>query len=78
MLLYLQIYQDLKSKQLSETFRKTITRRDGIRSFGGMSGISSEGTQHSYAGATTFVFLFIMAASFMELRLFFFLTLLAS
>uniref|UniRef100_A0A8D3C830 Plastin-1-like n=1 Tax=Scophthalmus maximus TaxID=52904 RepID=A0A8D3C830_SCOMX len=43
------IYQELKSKELSETFRKTITRRDGIRSFGGTSGNSSEGTQHSYS-----------------------------
>eukprot|EP00064_Thunnus_orientalis_P014792 superscaffoldBa00002629_g14839 len=47
---FVSIYQELKSKELSETFRKSITRRDGIRSFGGMSGISSEGTQHSYSG----------------------------
>uniref|UniRef100_A0A7N9AWX0 Plastin 1 (I isoform) n=1 Tax=Mastacembelus armatus TaxID=205130 RepID=A0A7N9AWX0_9TELE len=40
---------DLKSKEVSETFRKTITRRDGIRSFGGTSGLSSDGTQHSYS-----------------------------
>uniref|UniRef100_A0AAQ6INB6 Plastin 1 n=1 Tax=Anabas testudineus TaxID=64144 RepID=A0AAQ6INB6_ANATE len=40
---------NLKSKQFSETFKKTITRRDGIRSFGGTSGVSSEGTQHSYS-----------------------------
>ncbi|XP_076604420.1 plastin-1 [Chaetodon auriga] len=46
---FVSIYQELKSKEFSETFRKTITRRDGIRSFGGMSGISSEGTQHSYS-----------------------------
>ncbi|KAM8737823.1 plastin-1 isoform 1-T2 [Acanthopagrus schlegelii] len=46
---FVSIYQELKSKQLSETFRKTISRRDGIRSFGGMSRISSEGTQHSYS-----------------------------
>ncbi|KAF0044050.1 hypothetical protein F2P81_003208 [Scophthalmus maximus] len=44
---FVAIYQELKSKELSETFRKTITRRDGIRSFGGTSGNSSEGTQHS-------------------------------
>ncbi|XP_038554337.1 plastin-1-like, partial [Micropterus salmoides] len=48
---FVSIYQELKSKEFSETFRKTITRRDGIRSFGGLSGISSEGTQHSYSGA---------------------------
>lgn len=57
--LSVQIYQELKSKEYGETFRKTITRRDGIRSFGGMSGNSSEGTQHSYSGrredATDFI-----------------------
>ncbi|KAM9787232.1 plastin-1-like isoform X1 [Syngnathus typhle] len=46
---FVAIYQELKSKKLSETFRKSITRRDGIQSFGGMSGISSVGTQHSYS-----------------------------
>uniref|UniRef100_A0A4W4FQZ4 Plastin 1 n=1 Tax=Electrophorus electricus TaxID=8005 RepID=A0A4W4FQZ4_ELEEL len=46
---FVAIYQDLRSKEVRETFRKTISRRDGIRSFGGTSGISSEGTQHSYA-----------------------------
>ncbi|XP_047467802.1 plastin-1-like [Mugil cephalus] len=46
---FVSIYQELKSKQLSETFRKSITRKDGIRSFGGMSRKSSEGTQHSYS-----------------------------
>ncbi|KAG7511389.1 plastin-1-like [Solea senegalensis] len=46
---FVSIYQELKSKKFSETFRKTISRRDGIRSFGGMSRKSSEGTQHSYS-----------------------------
>ncbi|XP_039992712.1 plastin-1-like [Xiphias gladius] len=46
---FVSIYKELKSKEFSETFRKTIARRDGIRSFGGTSGISSEGTQHSYS-----------------------------
>ncbi|KAJ0062987.1 hypothetical protein NL108_010266, partial [Boleophthalmus pectinirostris] len=46
---FVSIYQELKSKQISETFRKTISRRDGIRSFGGLSGNSCEGTQHSYS-----------------------------
>uniref|UniRef100_A0A9J7XRX9 Plastin 1 (I isoform) n=2 Tax=Cyprinus carpio TaxID=7962 RepID=A0A9J7XRX9_CYPCA len=45
----LQIYQELRSKEVRETFRKCISRRDGIRSFGGTSRISSEGTQHSYS-----------------------------
>ncbi|CAL8285456.1 unnamed protein product [Lota lota] len=46
---FVSIYQELKSKEFSESFRKIIARRDGIRSFGGMSGSSSEGTQHSYS-----------------------------
>ncbi|XP_028995041.2 plastin-1-like isoform X2 [Betta splendens] len=46
---FVSIYQELKSKEFSETFKKTVTRRDGIRSFGGTSGVSSEGTQHSYS-----------------------------
>ncbi|KAK5857674.1 hypothetical protein PBY51_010901 [Eleginops maclovinus] len=46
---FVSIFQELKSKKFSETFRKIITRKDGIRSFGGTSRKSSEGTQHSYS-----------------------------
>ncbi|KAJ8409589.1 hypothetical protein AAFF_G00229900 [Aldrovandia affinis] len=46
---FVAIFQELKSKEVRESFRKSITRKDGIRSFGGTSGISSEGTQHSYS-----------------------------
>ncbi|XP_077417683.1 plastin-1-like isoform X2 [Vanacampus margaritifer] len=46
---FVSIYQELKSKKFSETFRKSVTRKEGIRSIGGMSGISSVGTQHSYS-----------------------------
>ncbi|XP_051985100.1 plastin-1-like [Xyrauchen texanus] len=46
---FVAVYQELRSKEVRETFRKSISRRDGIRSFGGTSGISSEGTQHSYS-----------------------------
>lgn len=46
---FVAISQELRSKEVRETFRKCISRRDGIRSFGGTSGISSEGTQHSYS-----------------------------
>ncbi|XP_051768913.1 plastin-1 isoform X1 [Ctenopharyngodon idella] len=46
---FVVIYQELRSKEVRETFRKCISRRDGIRSFGGTSKISSEGTQHSYS-----------------------------
>ncbi len=47
---HVQIYQELKSKEICLTFRRSITRRDGIFSFGGTSDNSSEGTQHSYSG----------------------------
>ncbi|XP_068435955.1 plastin-1 [Clinocottus analis] len=53
---FVSIYQELKSQELSESFRKTITRRDGIRSFGGTSENSSEGTQHSYSDEETVAF----------------------
>ncbi|XP_016386667.1 plastin-1-like [Sinocyclocheilus rhinocerous] len=46
---FVAIYQELRSKEVRETFRRSISRRDGIRSFGGTSRISSEGTQHSYS-----------------------------
>ncbi|XP_060777429.1 plastin-1 [Neoarius graeffei] len=46
---FVAIYQDVRSKEVRETFRKTISRKDGIYSFGGTSGSSSEGTQHSYS-----------------------------
>ncbi|CAG5866652.1 unnamed protein product [Menidia menidia] len=46
---FVTIYQQLKSKKYSETFRKCISRKDGIYSFGGMSEISNQGTQHSYS-----------------------------
>ncbi|XP_006637877.1 plastin-1 [Lepisosteus oculatus] len=46
---FVSIYQELKSKEVRESFRKAINKKDGIRSFGGTSGISSEGTQHSYS-----------------------------
>ncbi|KAL2097220.1 hypothetical protein ACEWY4_006427 [Coilia grayii] len=46
---FVGIFQELKSKEVRETFRKMVSRKDGIFSFGGTSGISSEGTQHSYS-----------------------------
>ncbi|MEQ2245320.1 phospholipid scramblase 1, partial [Ilyodon furcidens] len=46
---FVSIYQELKSKEFSETFKKVLTRKDGIYSFGGTSGVSCEGTQHSYS-----------------------------
>ncbi|KAM4723345.1 plastin-1 isoform 1-T1 [Anableps anableps] len=46
---FVAIYQELKSKKFSETFKKILSRKDGIYSFGGTSGVSCEGTQHSYS-----------------------------
>jgi len=42
--------QELKSKDISKTFRKIINKKEGITAIGGTSSISSEGTQHSYSG----------------------------
>lgn len=45
-----QIIQELKSKDVSKSFRKSINKKQGITAIGGTSAISSEGTQHSYSG----------------------------
>lgn len=49
----LQITQELKSKDVSKSFRKSINKKQGITAIGGTSPISSEGTQHSYSGKKT-------------------------
>ncbi|XP_068960782.1 plastin-1 [Petaurus breviceps papuanus] len=46
---FVSLMQELKSKDISQTFRKIINKREGITAIGGTSAISSEGTQHSYA-----------------------------
>ncbi|XP_074047253.1 plastin-1 [Macrotis lagotis] len=46
---FVSLMQELKSKDISKTFRKIIMKREGITAIGGTSAISSEGTQHSYA-----------------------------
>jgi len=38
---------DLKSKEVSQTFKKVVSKRDNIQTHGGMSEASAEGTQHS-------------------------------
>lgn len=48
--------QELKSKDISKTFRKIINKREGITAIGGTSSISSEGTQHSYSGTSRSTF----------------------
>ncbi|XP_008581155.1 PREDICTED: plastin-1 [Galeopterus variegatus] len=46
---FVSLMQELKSKDISKTFRKIINKREGITAIGGTSPISSEGTQHSYS-----------------------------
>ncbi|EAW78966.1 plastin 1 (I isoform), isoform CRA_b [Homo sapiens] len=48
-ILSVALMQELKSKDISKTFRKIINKREGITAIGGTSTISSEGTQHSYS-----------------------------
>ncbi|NXD12548.1 PLSI protein, partial [Nothocercus nigrocapillus] len=47
---FVSIIQELKSKDVSKSFRKSINKKQGITAIGGTSSISSEGTQHSYSG----------------------------
>lgn len=46
---FVALAQELKSKDVSRTFRRSITRKQGITALGGTSSISSQGTQHSYS-----------------------------
>ncbi|KAM6326383.1 plastin-1 isoform 1-T1 [Podargus strigoides] len=46
---FVSIIQELKSKDVSKSFRKSINKKEGITAIGGTSAISSEGTQHSYS-----------------------------
>ncbi|XP_061861774.1 plastin-1 [Colius striatus] len=46
---FVSIIQELKSKDVSKSFRKSINKKKGITAIGGTSAISSEGTQHSYS-----------------------------
>uniref|UniRef100_A0A8B9I544 Plastin 1 n=1 Tax=Anser brachyrhynchus TaxID=132585 RepID=A0A8B9I544_9AVES len=43
------IIQELKSKDVSKSYRKSINKKLGITALGGTSSISTEGTQHSYS-----------------------------
>lgn len=45
-----QLIQELKSKDVSKSYRKSINKKLGITALGGTSAISTEGTQHSYSG----------------------------
>ncbi|XP_068262491.1 plastin-1 [Nyctibius grandis] len=46
---FVSIIQELKSEDVSKSFRKSINKKQGITAIGGTSAISSEGTQHSYS-----------------------------
>ncbi|KAM5164842.1 plastin-1 isoform 1-T2 [Mantella aurantiaca] len=46
---FVALAQEQKGKDVSRSFRKSITRRLGITAIGGTSAISSQGTQHSYS-----------------------------
>ncbi|KAJ1090526.1 hypothetical protein NDU88_003658 [Pleurodeles waltl] len=46
---FVSVMQELKSRDISRSFRKSINRKEGITALGGTSQISSEGTQHSYS-----------------------------
>ncbi|XP_067898686.1 plastin-1-like [Heterodontus francisci] len=45
---FVSVFQELKDKEISKTFRKAINKKEGICAIGGLSDRSSEGTQHSY------------------------------
>ncbi|KAG5286675.1 hypothetical protein AALO_G00017530 [Alosa alosa] len=46
---FVAIYQELKSKDIKETFRKMVTRPTGLICLPGTSPFSTEGTQHYYS-----------------------------
>ncbi|XP_062386467.1 plastin-1 [Sardina pilchardus] len=46
---FVAIFQELKSNDIKETFRKVISKKDGLICLPGTSGVSTEGTQHYYA-----------------------------
>ncbi|KAM4771997.1 plastin-1 [Rhinophrynus dorsalis] len=46
---FVSLMTDLKSNDISKTFRKAINKKEGITAIGGTSAISSQGTQHSYS-----------------------------
>nr|XP_033814683.1 plastin-1 [Geotrypetes seraphini]XP_033814684.1 plastin-1 [Geotrypetes seraphini] len=53
---FVSVMQELKSKEISNSFRKSINKKEGITAIGGVSAISSEGTQHSYSEEEKFAF----------------------
>ncbi|KAE8287880.1 Plastin-3 T-plastin [Larimichthys crocea] len=53
---FLSIVQDLRGSEVAKTFRKVINRKEGILAVGGMSELSSEGTQHSFSEEERYAF----------------------
>ncbi|KAG7515364.1 plastin-3-like [Solea senegalensis] len=53
---FLSIVQELRGSEIAKTFRKAINRKEGILAIGGMSELSSEGTQHSFSEEERFAF----------------------
>uniref|UniRef100_A0A4W3HKT7 Plastin-3 n=1 Tax=Callorhinchus milii TaxID=7868 RepID=A0A4W3HKT7_CALMI len=47
---------ELKNSDIAKTFRKAINKKQGICAIGGMSHLSSEGTQHSYSEEEKYAF----------------------
>ncbi|CAM9143720.1 unnamed protein product, partial [Lampetra fluviatilis] len=46
---FLKLYTEVKRGEVSKTFRTVIRQKEGLCAVGGLSDISSEGTQHSYS-----------------------------
>ncbi|XP_077360460.1 plastin-3 isoform X2 [Festucalex cinctus] len=53
---YITIVNNLKGCEVAKTFREAINRKEGILAIGGMSELSSEGTQHSFSEEERFAF----------------------
>uniref|UniRef100_UPI00358F2CB9 plastin-2-like n=1 Tax=Myxine glutinosa TaxID=7769 RepID=UPI00358F2CB9 len=51
-----RIYKELKNSEVSKTFRQAINKKEGIRAVGGLSEISSAGTQHSFSEEEKYAF----------------------
>lgn len=52
----IQIFQDMKDDHMAQGFRKALNKKEGIVAIGGTSEISSEGTQHSISGQSSYMF----------------------
>ncbi|XP_061426452.1 plastin-3-like isoform X1 [Lethenteron reissneri] len=53
---FVSIFHGLKSSEVSKTFRRAINKKEGICAMGGLSELSSAGTQHSYSEEEKFAF----------------------